>query len=797
MISGIQIADNTILNKHLLLTPPVVDSDPITKGSLDDTLSAITINGTPINSGDIVIDSDSIGLGNVDNTSDALKPISTATQSALDLKLPFGTVSYFKGLGANAPAQTFYVTDKSRIGLFNYDPTDTTSADNDGKSVIVIGNKRYKRDDSEDLGLINIKKWGIKGDGITNDQPALQILIDATVAKGRSITLPEGVYLLKDTLKFRKIGGNFYKSTLRGQGKGVTQLIAGPELAGKNLIEYINVTGDTNGRDVYIEITDMDIYNKYGLRAIYMNNVVNVLIRNCMIGGGTLGPLEIGDVGLNYAVFVRECYFNSSNFNDGQGEFLLKIRAAYHEITNCVGDGSRFGFWSDGDGCVISECNIEGTKNCGIRIESSGGGRARIVNNAIRPYAGYEPNGQFDGTMFGIRVVNPGGGAVSNNTITGNHLYIPATSDVGTVMILTNVTGTFTSNANGGVNRITGSISGASSGVWGYSSASKRIVPSVITGGPYVVGETITQANTGATGVVQSLSALHTYGIVLNDSAFNTISENVISGGEYGIASFGLNNRLMGNTIMNVTGFGITFSAHTEIINNRITTAPTSLAVQNLTNTTYYWYGNTYQGLLQGIAPQLDTGFTSQTEIDAIATKYVGLRVLNRSSGRFCVWNGTAWIYSGVERFISSQGGVADVRGVATSGLTIFGNTSANRPTIEDYGTILTLHSNNSDSTTANSGTWTNQLEFGNNFTLTWDQRINTYGTWRRTKVYTGQDFSFINTVATPTAIASVAAVGSTPTKAEYDTLLQDVTNIRTTLATFIANAKTSKILNS
>lgn len=43
--------------------------------------SVTSVNGQ---SGIVVLDKNDIGLGNVDNTSDANKPISTATQSALD-----------------------------------------------------------------------------------------------------------------------------------------------------------------------------------------------------------------------------------------------------------------------------------------------------------------------------------------------------------------------------------------------------------------------------------------------------------------------------------------------------------------------------------------------------------------------------------------------------------------------------------------------------------------------------------------------------------------------------------------
>jgi hypothetical protein len=66
-----------------------------------------------------------VGLGNVDNTSDTDKPISSATQTALDTKEPIisaGTsAQYYRG------DKTFQTLDKAAVGLANVD--DTADAD--------------------------------------------------------------------------------------------------------------------------------------------------------------------------------------------------------------------------------------------------------------------------------------------------------------------------------------------------------------------------------------------------------------------------------------------------------------------------------------------------------------------------------------------------------------------------------------------------------------------------------------------------------------------------------------------
>ena len=68
-----------------------------------------------------------VGLGNADDTSDANKPVSTATQSALDLKASINNVDASLNLKANIASPTFTGTvsgiTKSMVGLGNADDT--------------------------------------------------------------------------------------------------------------------------------------------------------------------------------------------------------------------------------------------------------------------------------------------------------------------------------------------------------------------------------------------------------------------------------------------------------------------------------------------------------------------------------------------------------------------------------------------------------------------------------------------------------------------------------------------------
>jgi hypothetical protein len=71
------VTDNSTKNLYQFYNGQLIDVDP----------STITVNGvSPDENGNIEITKSDIGLSNVDNTSDINKPISTATQTALNLK---------------------------------------------------------------------------------------------------------------------------------------------------------------------------------------------------------------------------------------------------------------------------------------------------------------------------------------------------------------------------------------------------------------------------------------------------------------------------------------------------------------------------------------------------------------------------------------------------------------------------------------------------------------------------------------------------------------------------------------
>jgi len=72
-----------------------------------------------------------------------------------------------------------------------------------------------------DAGVVNVRDWGARGDGVTDDTAAIQAALDAYPNGNRIIYLPNGVYRISDTLTWPEgTPSNEYKRTiLQGQSE--------------------------------------------------------------------------------------------------------------------------------------------------------------------------------------------------------------------------------------------------------------------------------------------------------------------------------------------------------------------------------------------------------------------------------------------------------------------------------------------------------------------------------------------------------------------------------------------------
>ncbi|MDF2713736.1 MAG: hypothetical protein K0R28_661 [Paenibacillus sp.] len=92
----------------------------------------------------------------------------------------------------------YYVKDQGQEGPFTYDPSDTTSANNTGTVLVSASGARFKR---LYTGRAEVKWFGAKGDGTTDDTAAIQAAFDYIAGSpSRSLFFSEGVYMISDTV---------------------------------------------------------------------------------------------------------------------------------------------------------------------------------------------------------------------------------------------------------------------------------------------------------------------------------------------------------------------------------------------------------------------------------------------------------------------------------------------------------------------------------------------------------------------------------------------------------------------
>jgi len=188
------------------------------------------------------LDKSDVGLGNVDNTSDANKPISSATQTALNAKentITAGTTAqYWRG------DKTFQTLDKTAVGLSNVDNTSdankpisiaTQDALNAKENIITAGNVRqYYRGDKTFQNYLIVATDGAlyTNTGNTTSNRVLSILIPANTYSANSIvyfqmlttkTLTNGAYTVRTFIHTSAgVGGTQMSTTTTS---GATQLL--------------------------------------------------------------------------------------------------------------------------------------------------------------------------------------------------------------------------------------------------------------------------------------------------------------------------------------------------------------------------------------------------------------------------------------------------------------------------------------------------------------------------------------------------------------------------------------------
>lgn len=113
-----------------------------------------------------------------------------------------------------------YITDENQTGIFKYSST-STEPDNTGTVLIATNGRKYIR---QYEGKINAKWFGAVGDGIVNDQPALQNAINFCIKNSKYLFIPVGNYKINSPLlllydSYPDLNAEFFSVTIEGESK--------------------------------------------------------------------------------------------------------------------------------------------------------------------------------------------------------------------------------------------------------------------------------------------------------------------------------------------------------------------------------------------------------------------------------------------------------------------------------------------------------------------------------------------------------------------------------------------------
>lgn len=130
------------------------------------------------------------------------------------------------------------------------------------------------------MAVIDIKQFGAKGDGVTNDANAI-IRAVAAAHNGGIVYIPSGVYIVSFSgTNALSIPSNV---TLQGESKRTTELVFSPQNT-----SFKNIFGSIGQGVTFTNLKMRVNWTTYGTDIVFMTMSSFLTIDNCIVGGGVL-----------------------------------------------------------------------------------------------------------------------------------------------------------------------------------------------------------------------------------------------------------------------------------------------------------------------------------------------------------------------------------------------------------------------------------------------------------------------------------------------------------------------------
>jgi hypothetical protein len=208
------------------------------------------------------------------------------------------------------------------------------------------------------LPFVNVKDFGAKGDGVTDDTAAIQAAFDAVWhgtspgTSGGTVWLPSGTYLISLYINIQ--------STQNVSGGGVTILGAGAPMS----------AGDNNGVGTTILSSNTTGHPGDNVQAAFMSggNAYGLTVRGILFKGNVGSPPQIPASQLT----------TNTHINGTTGLFLGYNHSAL--IDSCAFEGFSVGCYIINSNVVLANCRFDNNQNVGLAIV---GGTAQVLSGTF------------------------------------------------------------------------------------------------------------------------------------------------------------------------------------------------------------------------------------------------------------------------------------------------------------------------------------------------------------------------------------------------------------------------------
>jgi hypothetical protein len=279
----------------------------------------------------------------------------------------------------------------TNLQLNKWVPTDYVKMDefNENFDIIdeKIGDLNKKTED-----VINIKEFGAKGDGVTDDSDAIQNAINSLSENGGTIIFPKGVYLISKPLKLYSdivIEGNnsIFKASDNGWTdylfRGILELVGVSRVVIRNLFIDHNCSASTNPKPSYCvfmfnaseNLLDNVVFSDSGsINSLPSDPPLMILAKD--------DPSEFSDQTASvYANITGGCYDNVIRKCTFQLPKTARCAFAVRVLTDWVNKRPLDNFVNHNQGNVFDSCKFVGDYKWN-HLEFAGGGTRynKVVN---------------------------------------------------------------------------------------------------------------------------------------------------------------------------------------------------------------------------------------------------------------------------------------------------------------------------------------------------------------------------------------------------------------------------------